>query len=328
MAKADLNERPMRVTPVSLLRGFLRAATLVGLGATLISFGANHHWFLDLIAQLRFQLSLGALVVLLLLLCTRCWWFAMACLAGLAINLWPMVPYLIVAGSGPKTLESERVYRLLTCNVLTHNRQWDRLKQLIKEENPDFIVLMEVDYGWKSTFSGTEGQYPYQFWLERSDNFGIAMLSKFEWGQITSFESAGLQLPTIDARFDGILINGKPLRLIGTHPIPPIGSRKWRHRNDQLMNVAARFDSATSNVMTGDFNLTPWSPWFGRVLKTGDLSDSAVGQGVQPTWYLGPTWLGGLKLDHVLIGKDVSVVDHRVAEGIGSDHRPVVVDIR
>jgi endonuclease/exonuclease/phosphatase (EEP) superfamily protein YafD len=80
--------------------------------------------------------------------------------------------------------------------------------------------------------------------------------------------------------------------------------------------------------MVGDFNLTPWSPVFDAVLSAGQLNDTGMGFGVRPTWYVFPTWAGGLKIDHILSSQNIAAVNYRVGPDVGSDHRAVILDFR
>jgi endonuclease/exonuclease/phosphatase (EEP) superfamily protein YafD len=79
-------------------------------------------------------------------------------------------------------------------------------------------------------------------------------------------------------------------------------------------------------VVAGDLNMSPWSPFFSRLVKASGLTDSEPGFGFQPTW---PTYqpILYLPLDHVLVSRDVIVADRRTAADVGSDHLPVVIDI-
>jgi endonuclease/exonuclease/phosphatase (EEP) superfamily protein YafD len=80
--------------------------------------------------------------------------------------------------------------------------------------------------------------------------------------------------------------------------------------------------------MVGDFNVTPWSPLFADLLRDSGLADSCRGFGWQPTW---PTRLPAMfriPIDHCLHGAGVAIVDRRVGPEIGSDHLPLLLELR
>lgn len=324
LSKSDHDQTHHRTVKFRLLGGLLSAMTIVGLIFTVVSFYASNHWVADLICQFRLQLALGAAIVFVLLLLLKRWRFALLCLAGCLVNAWPIMPYLL-----PNSVDDDGAgssYRLLTINVLTRNRGWDSLIDLIEKEDPDFVVLMEIDSAWVQATRPLSENYPYSEIRPREDNFGIAFLSKHPWSNIEVFQSETLLLPIIDVRFGEGL--AAPLRIHATHPIPPIRNDNWAARNEQLFNVVGRLDGNYANIVTGDLNLTPWSPIFQRVCTEGQLTDSALGFGVYPTWSMFPTLLGGLKLDHTLVGEGVSPISHRIGGSVGSDHFPVILDFK
>lgn len=307
----------------------LRAGAFVGIVAAMVGFWGDTSWFADLLSQLRIQIAIGLSVLALLLALARRWWWVLICLVGFTLNAIPIWPYAVGYANGPASKEavssgSDRV-RLMSLNVLTRNRKWGEVIKSIREASPDFLILMEVDSVWQQVCEQELGDdYPHIAFESRKDNFGIGLISKFPWSKIEVFNSQALKLPSIDVTFGGL--GSKPLRIIATHPIPPMNHDKWNARNQQLLSVAERFDDSTSNIMAGDLNLSPWSPNFKRVIDTGNLVDSAKPFGPTPTWYIFPTWIAGLKIDHVLTSDEVSVQQVEIGHDVGSDHRAVIVD--
>ena len=318
--------------PGSLFSSLIVGFVVAGLFVTIVSCLANLHWVADLFAQFKLHWAMGMLGLLFMLACFRRWRWFIACLVGLIVNLIPVWPYLLPLESkldAKPAAVTEAGFRLLSFNLLTKNRRYEEVVEFLEKEQADFVILLEVNAAWKSVLSELNGSYKFTQFETREDNFGIAFLSKHAWSNMEVFYSQSLQLPSIDAQFEqlnGVALS-KPLRIIGTHPIPPMSHLQFSARNEQLVNVANRFDDKAQNVMAGDFNLTPWSPVFSEVLTAGKLQDSARRFGVEPTWYVFPSWIGGLKIDHVLTGAGVEAVRHRIGPEVGSDHRAVVVDL-
>jgi endonuclease/exonuclease/phosphatase (EEP) superfamily protein YafD len=132
------------------------------------------------------------------------------------------------------------------------------------------------------------------------------------------------QVPTI---VSWLTVEGREMVLVGTHPLPPIGEARSALRNDQLRAIAEFLNQTDARrVLVGDLNTTSWSPHFRELLAAADLVDSRRGFGVQPTWFA----LGGLlrlPIDHVLVSPEIEVMSRRIGPDIGSDHRPVIVDL-
>ena len=315
------------------LLSILRTAAILGILAAIAGFWGETHWIADLLAQLRVQWAIGLLVLVLLFALARRWWWMLLCVIGLAINAIPIWPYVTssagfsnsaVAVAAKSNDTPKDHLRLMSLNLLTKNRNWDGVIESVLDTSPDFLVLMEIDSVWQQVCQAKLAQnYPHTIFEPREDNFGIAFFSKFPFDRSTVFNSETLELPSIDVTISKS--GAKPLRIVSTHPIPPMDQLRWKARNEQLVNVAARFDGSTANLMVGDFNLTPWSPCFKKVLGT-NLRDASQSFGLTPTWYVFPTWIGGLKIDHALVSEEISVQKLEIGQDVGSDHRALILD--
>ena len=191
-------------------------------------------------------------------------------------------------------------------------------------ENADFVYLMEVSPNWDRRLKDLVDRYPYQKRICRSDYTGVAFLSKHEWDQVEVVDTGDAN-PPLEITFSRLDRHGD-FRLIATHPLPPFGGPLTDSRDRQLVKLAERCHSSLPSLMVGDFNLTPWSPRFRRILQVGKLRDAALGFGVAPTLTPLPTLLGGMKVDHVLTHDDVAISDLRSEPSRYSDHCLVIVD--
>ena len=252
----------------------------------------------------------------------RQWKWLMIGIGLFVLNSWTIIPYIIPA-QGLDTSNPNKSYRLLTSNVLTSNHQHQRLIELIRTEQPDIVVVLEINHDWTQDLERLADEYPYRHLHPEEHNFGIGVLSKIPWTAVETKFSETIELPWIKTKFD---LEGKPVELIAVHPLPPMGSRNSKLRNDEMMNVSSQFNPQASRVMTGDFNMPPWSPWFARVTSNSQTVDAARGFGPTRTWQVFPTIVGGLKIDHALLSNDFYVHDFRVGPDIWSDHRPIIVD--
>ena len=193
--------------------------------------------------------------------------------------------------------------------------------------------MLEVDKAWAQAMSPLQAEYPAMKFHERADNFGIAIMSRFDWQDCKIIPMGLDQLPAIDATFNLAASDGATTRLqiLGVHPIPPMRRNTAEHRNAYLMEASQHLDLNQTRVITGDFNLSPWSPWFAKINRTANTRDAAAGQGpyaLLPTWYVFPTPIGGIKIDHALVSPDVHVSGYHVSPNLGSDHRAILVDFQ
>jgi len=311
--------------PAILVR--LKTLTIVGLLLTLASRLGQYHWIPDLFSHLRVQLAVGALLICLGLILLRGWKVLPFAAVGFLLNVWPVLPYY-ESSNLPKEPAN---HRLMTANVLTSNTNSDTVIEAIRENEPDYVILMEVDRRWQSALTPLLADYPHSLFQTRQDNFGMAFLSKTPWSSIDVLNPNAFGLPALEIRFDEVeLASGYrgPLKIFGVHPIPPMNRDDWHARNAYLKDIFGRISAGEATIVSGDLNLTPWSPVYRQLTSEASLSDAAIGFGIQPTWAWPPfpEWISGVKLDLTLITEQVAVVDHRVGPYAGSDHRSVIVD--
>jgi endonuclease/exonuclease/phosphatase (EEP) superfamily protein YafD len=241
-----------------------------------------------------------------------------------ATNAAVIVP-LYVAAPVPDGAADRPILRLLIANVHTGNRDHGRLLELVGTEKPDLLLLEEIDAAWLAALEPLTADYPHRIARPSVDNFGIAMWSRVPIeARVRWFGSAGVA--SIQAKLQHA---GSSVHILLTHPLPPMNARNARLRDGQTRAVARAVRQIGGRViLAGDFNMTCWSPAFADLLEDSGLSDSTRGFGPQTTW---PTTLPlpcRIPIDHCLHTPDFEVVDRRVGPDIGSDHLPLIVDLR
>lgn len=283
------------------------------------------HYVLDLASHFRMQVTIAMLVVGAVFWPLQHSRWSIVCLllgGSLAATLVPFI------GNGG--LPSKDAYRLLSMNVLRRNQQKDKVVDYILRQDPDFVVLQETDATWIHSISkGLGDKWPYRESVPQDDNFGIAIYSKIPWSSCETLTfSEQIPNPSISVHFE--LDDGKRLRVIGTHPVPPMKDRYWRARNESLQNLANDVASgqAERTIVAGDLNCSPWSVHFSDLLNESGLTNCARGNGLGISWMPFHIKLLGLPIDHVLAGERIEILRRVIGPDLGSDHRPVVVDFR
>jgi len=319
----------------NLLRTAAARVTLSVLLATLLAASAARWWLGDLAVHFRLQYAALALIALVVLVWTRSWSWAAASLLTLIINviaaasiLGP-IPDFVAAGhaAAPRTTN----VRIVALNVFYHNSQYERALTFVRSARPDVVVLVEITPQWRSAFEQLRAAYPYQYYSAAlrhltfgSEVRGALLLSRWP---IVHAEPVTLG-PTTDPAITALLsVQGHDVRVIGVHAAWPLGLAVSRERNAELVALAARARSATEPcIVAGDFNITPFSPYFRRFLTASGLVWGAQGAGWQPTW---PTFLppAGIQIDHVFVSRGIQVQRFARGPGVGSDHRPILADL-
>jgi endonuclease/exonuclease/phosphatase (EEP) superfamily protein YafD len=211
--------------------------------------------------------------------------------------------------------------RVLVLNVHTESKSFDQVRQLIADEKPDLIGLVEVDQRWLDGVAAAVGGYA-KIVQPRGDNFGVALYAR---GQVSgAVEYLGGDLPSVVA---DVAIGDARFRVVLTHPMPPVSDVGYRLEERQLEAVGERARELPEPVVVmGDFNTTPWARVFVRLLHRSGLCDSRAGFGAQAS-FPAMTALVRIPIDHLLASCSIGVRDRRIARDVGSDHLPVVLDL-
>jgi endonuclease/exonuclease/phosphatase (EEP) superfamily protein YafD len=314
--------RPARPLPlaVRLFVSFAAACTAVVMLFTLGGFFARSWWRLEQLSHFRVQYFWLLVVAAVVLWLAHRRWLGWSAAAAAAVNLALVVPLYLPAGSQPA---GGGQLRLIAYNVLGRNERHADVLACLREQDADVVLLMEVQPQWNKAIQSLQDVYPHQHVVPRSDNFGIALLSKREWRDVRT-EDFGSEVPSIVAQFE---LDDRPWLFVGTHPVPPGSQPAAAERNAQLAAIGEYAGRQTMPVVVaGDLNLTDFSPYFHDLLAAGKLRDSRQGFGVQASWQPRLPILE-IPLDHCLVSRQWHVADRRVGSRLGSDHRPVMATL-
>ncbi len=287
-----------------------------------LSYLARFHYGFELLTHFRFQyLWLFALSALFFLLVFNKKWLVIS-LLGLILNAVPVLSFCCYSIK-PAAVTSNKASLLLS-NVQSSNRHYQYLLDRIATHKPDFIVLLEFSPDWANALIPLDEHYPFQKLIPRNDNFGIALFSKFPLSNVEVKDFAQNGIPSIVATAQ--LFN-QTLRIIATHPLPPMNSTMAAQQEQHLENLAAFInkDKNSASLLAGDFNSTPFSPRYKKLIKETGLINSRQGKGLYPSWPSNLVYKAlQIPLDHVLISKGIQSQSMKRLESIGSDHYPIL----
>lgn len=301
--------------------GLLTVAAVLAVLGTIAGLFGQYAWWMDICSHFRVQYV--ACFAFAAVCCVvgkkKRWVWAAVVLA--VVNVLPVAMFLIPpARTGPVSGAS---FRAILVNVNTERGNPSRVVEYITNMNPDIVVLEEVSDEWVKALGPIHGDYPVRKYVTRDDNFGIGVLSRVPCDTIQVEYFGDAEIPSIIAEF---ALGGRRMTLVATHPLPPGGPAYSARRNVQLEKVAARIATLEGPVLLlGDLNVTPWSYYYRRFLKTSGLIDSARGRSICPTW---PTCvpLVWIQIDHCFHSKEVVIRSRKIGQNIGSDHYPVEVN--
>jgi endonuclease/exonuclease/phosphatase (EEP) superfamily protein YafD len=294
----------------------------VSAALSMFAFAARWSWSCELLTHLRAHYLVALTIGAAMLAALK--HLKLAAVFGVVaiINLCFVLPLYL-----PETRNRAEGHpiRLMSVNGYHYNPTRQKLIGLIRDTQPDVVLVLEVDDAWVKEIELLAAAYPHRHYEPRTHDLGIALLSRLPVQDLNVRDFGPADVPTITARLEDQ--SGSSFHLIGTHPLPPIWRTSAAMRNRQLTNIAAYVRTLIGPiVLAGDLNSTSWSPNFRDLLNGTGLRDTRNGFGNQPThpYLLAPI---GIAIDHVLVSPEIAVRDRSVGPYIGSDHRPVIVDL-
>jgi endonuclease/exonuclease/phosphatase (EEP) superfamily protein YafD len=290
-------------------------ATLVNL----LPLGARLSWALELTTHFRVQ-YLAATAVLLAILAVRRQWAACAVLVAVgAVSAAPVLPYLPLERD---TVAAGARFKVLSVNVSFQPFSAPRLLELMREEAPDVVVIQELTPHAESVLAELDSLFPHHQKFPADGPYGIGLWSRFTLESSTTFALG--RVPAIEARLQAP--NG-PFTVFGVHLRAPTTPSRAAARNQELRELAARSAAVTGPlIVAGDFNTTPYSPYFTEWLEQSRLTDSRRGRSLSISWPTTLPWLG-IPIDHVAVNDALTILSHRRLPNFDSDHFGVLVEL-
>ena len=215
--------------------------------------------------------------------------------------------------------EFQESFSIYYANINGFNTNVLEVQRAIKARNPSIVALLEYTDHWASNLELSE--YPFQLEIPRIDNFGVALFSRVPFvGEPETNLGPGMP-PYIEAE----LSNGVKLILI--HLYPPISnSAVWGSTVMSRRVVGSLREYRGPVVLLGDFNATPFSGIYRRIIGSGFFRDAREGYGLERTWHAGNPLLH-YALDHIFVRGGVRVLEFERGAPIGSDHYPLSVTL-
>ena len=302
-----------------------KLAVVATLFLSLMLFFGGKLYILELLSHFRLQLFAVSILTFLILLIERKKIFLSLASVSLLINSIYILPWYISNTNKTQALNVHSSIKIIHSNVYTANENVIGFTDFINKEAPDIVVLQEVNQRWEQGLKSLKALYPYHIFSTREDNFGIALLSKLPLQQpeVRYWEDEGI--PSIETL---IHMNDKVIRLITTHPLPPINGEYFSSRNKQLLHIAKHIQKKPdSTILIGDLNVSMWSDYYLELENLSGLKNTRKGFGILPSW---PSKVPILKIpiDHCLVGSNFSIVSTRLGENTGSDHLPLIVELK
>lgn len=246
---------------------------------------------------------------------------------GIGIQLFWIFPYLPIA---PHEVEWAQAndpnsrLRILSANVYQENQNSGALLELIRQEQPDVIVLCEVNERWIRELTPLEEMYSYHLTHPLENTYGIALYTNLTVEEAQVRAMVKQEIPSIDAQI--VLPSGQKVRLFAVHPNPPRPGEDTTKRDGELVLVGREVSKDQSAIVLGDLNDVGWSRTTNLFQEVSDLLDPRKGRGLYPT-YDATSSIWRYPLDYLFHSEDFRVIEIRILPEIGSDHFPLLLEL-
>lgn len=218
--------------------------------------------------------------------------------------------------------DDRATYRLLHLNARYDNPDPGRFLSLVARLRPDVVTVNEVSGMWRQRLETLSAAYPYRVFCDAGSKVGgVAILSRRPFADGAAAECIdGGTLAVAPIDFAGQIVTVAALHLYWPWPFEqPAQVERIAPRLSQMPDAA---------ILAGDFNAARWSETFSKIAAAARMEDAGP---------VGPSWLprslpdalrrvAGLGIDHVLAGSGLIVTRLERADGVGSDHLPVLTE--
>ena len=198
-----------------------------------------------------------------------------------------------------------------------------------KKRRPDVVGLQNLTAPWRDRIAQLADVYPFSASaLHKEIGVKEDIVSRFPILDASVYRPTGGRT-AVRATVE---IEGQPVQVFVIDPNKATSQTRWAERNQYLGLVSQWVASQAAGrpaIMLGDWNITPWSPFYADVFEQSSLRRGDTGILPPATHTLAhlPIPLLGLNDDHIAVSRRIPVEGCAPGPDLGSDHLPLVCAI-
>lgn len=306
------------------------ALTLFLLAATGISFLRISHGFVRVFSFPRLQILAVAMILAILAIWLLAWpareWIVGGLLVVAGTQLACIAQFSPLRSRQSKRYEGDPngpdTVSVISSNVKMSNRRYQDAIDMVRREEPEIALFMEVDEGWAKALRPLAETMPHVVSRPLDNSYGMIVYSRLELSDVRIETLVMDDVPSIIARVR--LRSGHDFRLYCIHPEPPVPYADSAGRDAELIEVARLVgEDDLPAIVCGDLNDVAWSHTTRHFQRMSRLLDPRVGRGFYNTFdarYPLLRW----PLDHLFHNARFDLVAMKRLPHIGSDHFPML----
>lgn len=216
-------------------------------------------------------------------------------------------------------------FTLLVSNIRMENEDKESFYSLVKEINPDVLLITEPDQAWANSISRLSADFQYSINSPLENSYGMILLSKL---QLSESEVNFLVKDDVPSIFTKVsLPSGVKIDFYGVHPEPPKPGTDTYERDTELLIIGKMIkESKNPTIVAGDLNDVGWSVTSKLFRKYSELVDPREGRGLYNTYSVFVPFFR-YPLDHIFYSKEFGLLNLVKLEDIGSDHYPILIGL-
>ena len=216
---------------------------------------------------------------------------------------------------------------ILVSNVLTPNKDYHKLLEIVNRRKPDILLTLESDEKWEEALKELEKDYEYCIKVPQDNLYGMHLYSKLKLEETEIRYLVKDDIPSIHGVVR--LEDNSRIRIHCMHPRPPSPSEADTSTNrdaELLMLGRDVWEQDDSVLVFGDLNDVAWSRTTRLFQQMSGLLDPRIGRGFFNTFHADYRFFRW-PLDHVFHSNDFTLVDIAREKHIGSDHFPMYIKL-
>ena len=224
-----------------------------------------------------------------------------------------------------------RATKIVGANMWYKNEKVEDIEKFFKDEDADVLMLTEYTPSHADYLDDflTEN---YPFKIIQFENLTFPFTGKAIYSKYPLIQN---DLPNAYEKemflSGGVQIADKVADLVMVHSTAPVTKNYFDARNKQFeyMKTEILEGSESTAIITGDFNVSPWSPRFvdiNRKMKLNNMKRVA-GNKFDFSWELQKAPFFKSLIDHTFVSSDVRVKSYELKDFPGSDHKAQVFTV-
>ncbi|MBC7448574.1 MAG: endonuclease/exonuclease/phosphatase family protein [Hymenobacteraceae bacterium] len=293
----------------------------------------TYRWWVRIWDFPRVQIAIGLVLVATVYVWLYGWgdgWqtaFILALFGALTSQLFHIrrfTPFWPKQALGTKEASPRHSFSLLVSNVRMENTRYARFLKLVRENDPDLLLINEPDANWgRHLRHELNPRYPHRIECPLENTYGMMLYSKFRLLHPRVRYLVEQDIPSF--RVTVAMPAGHTFELFTVHPQPPQFLRNTDTRESELLQVA-REVIATSrpSIVVGDLNDVAWSRTTNLFRKLSGLLDPRIGRGFYNTYNAFVPFFR-YSLDHIFYSPTFRLIRLKKLGFFGSDHFPIII---